>query len=71
MHAGFTALRQQCPCNYRRPVRKIPLTEAVEADVARMVHAWALARDKYGRAGPFLFGRFSAAASALSASSVW
>ena len=61
MHAGFTALRQHCPCNYRRPVRKIPLTEAVEADVARIVHAWALARDKHGRAGPFLFGRFSAA----------
>src|SRR5579862_5110456 len=36
MHAGFTALRQHCPTNFRRPVRAIALTEAVEADVARI-----------------------------------
>ena len=61
MHAGFQALRQHCPTNFRRPVRKIELTEAVEADVARIEEAWAHARRTYGKAGPFLFGRFSAA----------
>jgi len=61
MHAGFQALRQHCPTNFRRPVRRIDLTEAVLADVARLEAAWALARASFGKAGPFLFGRFSAA----------
>jgi glutathione S-transferase len=61
MHAGFQALRQHCPTNFRRPVRKIELTPEVLADVARIEAAWANARKTYGAAGPFLFGRFSAA----------
>jgi glutathione S-transferase len=61
MHAGFQALRQHCPTNFRRPVRKLALTEAVAADVARIEAAWAQARQTFGAAGPFLFGRFSAA----------
>jgi glutathione S-transferase len=61
MHAGFMALRQACPVNYVRPVRKIALNAAVEADVARIEQAWAHARKTFGKAGPFLFGRFSAA----------
>ena len=61
MHAGFQALRQHCPMNFRRPVRKIALTEAVEADIARIEAAWAHARQTFGKAGPFLFGRFCAA----------
>jgi glutathione S-transferase len=61
MHAGYQALRQHCPSQFRRPVRKIALTEAVEADVARIEAAWAHARQAFGKGGPFLFGRFSAA----------
>jgi glutathione S-transferase len=61
MHAGFQALRQHCPTNFRRPVRRLELTEAVEADVARIEAAWSHARKTFGAAGPFLFGRFSAA----------
>jgi glutathione S-transferase len=61
MHAGFQALRQHCPTNFRRPVRKIALTEEVEADIARIEAAWAQARKSFGGAGPFLFGRFTAA----------
>jgi glutathione S-transferase len=61
MHAGFQALRQHCPTNFRRDVRRLALTEAVEADVARIEAAFAHARRTYGKAGPFLFGRFSAA----------
>src|SRR5450432_574790 len=34
MHASFQALRQHCPTNFRRAVRKIEPTAAVEADVA-------------------------------------
>jgi glutathione S-transferase len=61
MHAGFGALRQACPTNFRRPVRAIDLSEAVRADVARIEAAWAHARKTFGKAGPYLFGRFSAA----------
>ena len=61
MHAGFTALRQACPTNFRRKVRAIPLSHEVRADVARIEAAWSHARETFGGAGPFLFGRFSAA----------
>jgi glutathione S-transferase len=61
MHAGFQALRQHCPTQFRRPVRSIALNPEVEADAARIEAAWARARENYGKAGPFLFGRFSAA----------
>jgi glutathione S-transferase len=61
MHAGFQALRQHCPTNFVRPVRKRELIPEVEADVVRIEAAWAQARKTFGAAGPFLFGRFSAA----------
>ena len=61
MHAGFVALRQTCPTNFRRPVKAITLSDEVRADVARIEAAWAHARATFGRGGPFLFGRFSAA----------
>jgi glutathione S-transferase len=61
MHAGFGALRQACPTNFRRPVRAIALSEEVLADVARIEAAWAHARKIFGKSGPYLFGRFCAA----------
>ncbi|MDE3176021.1 MAG: glutathione S-transferase family protein [Pseudomonadota bacterium] len=61
MHGGFTALRGHCPTQFLRPVRKKALTEAVEADVARIEAAWGDARARFGAGGPFLFGAFSAA----------
>ncbi len=61
MHAGFLPLRQACPTNFRRAPKAIPLSDAVKSDVARIQAAWAHAREVYGKAGPFLFGRFSAA----------
>jgi glutathione S-transferase len=61
MHAGFQALRQHCPTNFRRAVRKIELTPEVLADIARIESAWATARQAFDGSGPFLFGRFCAA----------
>jgi glutathione S-transferase len=61
MHAGFQALRDHCPTNFRRAVRKRELTAEVVADVARIEDAWAAARRVHGKEGRFLFGRFSAA----------
>jgi glutathione S-transferase len=61
MHAGFGALRQACPTNFRRPVRAIALGGEARADVERIEAAFAHARATFGKEGPFLFGRFSAA----------
>ena len=51
MHAGFVALRQTCPTNFRRPVKAIPLNDEVKADVARIETAWSHARATFGRGG--------------------
>ena len=59
MHAGFLALRGECPMNMRRPVRTRALPPAAQANVARVEAMWTEARARYG--GPFLFGNFSAA----------
>ncbi len=61
MHGGFSALRNHCPTQFLRPVRKIALTPEVEGDVARIEAAWEDARARFGAGGPFLFGEFSAA----------
>jgi len=61
MHGGFLALRNHCPTQFLRPVRKIALTPDVESDVARIEAAWEDARSRFGAGGPFLFGAFSAA----------
>ena len=59
MHAGFSALRGECPMNIRRPVRERALGAAAQANVNRIEELWSGCRAKYG--GPFLFGRFGAA----------
>lgn len=61
MHAGFAALRARCPTNFRRAVRHRELTPEVKADVERLEAAWLSARKKWGRGGPFLYGKFCAA----------
>jgi glutathione S-transferase len=61
MHAGFAALRQACPTNFRRKPKAIALSDEVRADVERIERAWAHARETFGKSGPFLFGRFCAA----------
>jgi glutathione S-transferase len=61
MHAGFQPLRQHCPTNFRREPRRRELTPEAAADVARIEAVWAHARKTFGKGGPFLFGKFSAA----------
>ncbi|MBV8836849.1 MAG: glutathione S-transferase, partial [Alphaproteobacteria bacterium] len=59
MHAGFSALRGECPMNIRRPIKARAISAAAQADVARIEAMWKEARGRSG--GPFLFGKFSAA----------
>lgn len=61
MHSSFGALRSELPFNLRMaPIAK-PLSDAVRADVERILTLWAQARARFGQGGPFLFGTFGAA----------
>lgn len=61
MHAGFTALRNDMPMNFRGDIEAPRRDGAVEADIARVVELWLDCRTRFGADGPFLFGGFSAA----------
>ncbi len=63
MHAGFQALRRNCPMNLWLPPGPRPQGDDVMADVRRIEAIWADCRARFGQGsgGPFLFGAFSAA----------
>ena len=61
MHAGFVALRDDMPMNFRGDIDTPRRGEAVEADIARVIEIWQDCRARFGAGGPFLFGAFSAA----------
>ena len=61
MHSGFQALRNELPMNIRAIGRGVATSAAAAADIARIVALWSEARERFGRAGPWFFGEFSAA----------
>jgi glutathione S-transferase len=61
MHAGFLALRHECPMNFWRPVKRRDLSPDAMANVARIDAMWTDCRARCGQGGPFLFGAFGAA----------
>lgn len=61
MHSGFAALRQHMSMNIRKRHPGKGRTSESLADVARIVAMWSDCRARFGAAGPFLFGGFSAA----------
>jgi glutathione S-transferase len=61
MHAGFLALRRLLPMNMWRPVIKRELTPDAATNVQRIENIWNDGRTRFGKGGPFLFGRFGAA----------
>ena len=61
MHSGFSALRNECAMNLRRPRKPVQMSDAAKADAARIETIWRDCREKYGKAGRYLFGRFSIA----------
>ena len=58
MHAGFMALRSECPMNLRRRPAIIEIGSQVRRDVARVETIFAQCLGQSG--GPFLAGEFSA-----------
>ncbi len=61
MHAGFQALRSACPMEVTCRFAARDRGEAVAANVARITSILREARSRFGGAGPFLYGAFSAA----------
>jgi glutathione S-transferase len=61
MHAGFAALRGAYPMNIRARDRRVPMTAPLAAAIARVDALWSDCRRRYGAAGPWLFGDYSAA----------
>ena len=60
MHSSFGALRAQMPMNIRA-TRHVPMTDALKADIDRVVEIWTDCRTDFARNGPWLFGAFSIA----------
>jgi glutathione S-transferase len=61
MHSGFMALRNECGMNLHRPIRAVALSADARANVARIQAIWTECGERYGKYGPFLFGKFGAA----------
>jgi glutathione S-transferase len=61
MHSGFAALRQHMSMNIRKRHPGKGRTPESLADITRIVAMWTDCRARFGAAGPFLFGAFSAA----------
>lgn len=60
MHAGFTALRSEMPCNVTLRTHK-PVSDAVQKDVARLTTIFRTLRSEHAAVGPFLFGGWTIA----------
>jgi len=61
MHAGFAALRGECPMQLLHQYQGFEVSAAVQRDLDRLQELWALARDRFGQGGPWLFGDYSLA----------
>jgi glutathione S-transferase len=61
MHAGFQALRAHMPMNLRKSLPGKGRGRDVAEDIERISGIWIDCRARYGAAGPFLFGPFTAA----------
>jgi len=61
MHSGFAALREAMPMNCRAMGRKVTLTDAVTADINRILGIWSDCHSRYGSDKGWLFERFSVA----------
>jgi glutathione S-transferase len=61
MHSSFDNLRRECPMNLRSSFPGTTISDAVRADIGRIMELWAQARARHGNGGPYLFGTYSAA----------
>ena len=56
MHSSYVALRSTMPMNVRRVYRTIRADAETQVDIERITGLWVWARERWGGAGPYLFG---------------
>jgi glutathione S-transferase len=61
MHGGFSDLRSYLPMDVSRKIDEPARAQAVKGEIDRIAGLWVQCRRKYGKGGPFLFGKFSIA----------
>ena len=61
MHGGFADLRRFLPMDVNRRIDEPARAAAVKGEIERIVEIWTQCRRKFGKGGPFLFGKFSIA----------
>ena len=61
MHSGFAALRSNMSMNCRGSFPGLGRTVEVAADIERIQRIWIDCRERFGAAGPYLFGAFTVA----------
>jgi glutathione S-transferase len=59
MHSGFAALRSNMSMNCRGSFTGLGRTVEVAADIERIQRIWTECRERFGAAGPYLFGAFT------------
>lgn len=59
MHAGFAALRAECPMDLAAEPHPVELSESAQKNVRRIVEVWNTLLDRFG--GPYLLGEWSIA----------
>ena len=58
MHAGFTALRGECPMQLMHQVNGFTPSQTALSELERLETLWSLARTQHGISGPWLFGDY-------------
>jgi glutathione S-transferase len=61
MHSGFPDVRDQLSMDFARRHPTPDLRGATKDQIARIIHAWTNALERFGKHGGFLFGGFSVA----------
>jgi glutathione S-transferase len=69
MHSGFAAMRSNCTMNVGVRVRPKPMSNALRADVARIMELWDQGLTEFG--GPYLAGNSFTAVDAFFAPIAW
>jgi glutathione S-transferase len=61
MHSGFQGVRGAMPMNIRSSHPGKGMNANSRRDIDRILAIWTACRERFGKGGPFLFGRFSIA----------
>ncbi|WP_135079759.1 glutathione S-transferase family protein [Terasakiella sp. SH-1] len=61
MHSGFFNIRNDMPMNIRRTIDGFEPSGLCQEEISRIIEIWTSCRQRFGQAGPFLFGSFSIA----------